>query len=87
MPHQNYKVYFSKLPKDALSQGIFYLQTLPTTPANTDNNHTCRQKNTLANMVKYICKDGKICGNKTSHSLCATGASNMLQAGVPEKII
>ena len=83
-------VYFSKLPKDAFSRDNFYLQPLPITPANPDNpwfSITPVGKNTLANMVKDICKDVKISGNKTNHSLRATGASSMFQAGVPEKII
>lgn len=38
-------------------------------------------------MVKDICSKGKITGNKTNHSLRATGVSELFQAGVPEKLI
>ena len=44
-------------------------------------------RNTLAKMVKDICKEGQISGNKTNHSLRATGASKLFHAGVPEKFI
>ena len=30
---------------------------------------------------------GQICGCKTNHSLRATGATNLIKAGVPEKVI
>lgn len=38
-------------------------------------------------MVKEICRDGQVAGNKTNHSLRATGVSTLFQAGVPEKVI
>ena len=44
-------------------------------------------KNSLGKMVKEICLDAGISGHKTNHSLCATGVSDLFQAGVPEKII
>ena len=39
------------------------------------------------NMVKEICSEGGISGRKSNHSLRATGASDLYQAGVPEKLI
>ena len=44
-------------------------------------------RNTLANLVKDMCKEAKLQGKKTNHSLRATGVSNLFQAGVPEKLI
>ena len=37
-------------------------------------------------MVKEMCGEAGI-GKKTNHSLCASGASAMFRANVPEKII
>ena len=41
----------------------------------------------LASMLKDMCCEAKIGGHKTNHSLRATGASELFEAGVPEKII
>ena len=38
-------------------------------------------------MVKDICADAAIGGKKSNHSLRATGATELYQAGVPEKVI
>ena len=38
-------------------------------------------------MVKEMCSDSGIGGNKTNHSLRATAASELFHAGVPEKVI
>ena len=38
-------------------------------------------------MIKDMCIDAGIEGHKTNHSLRATGASELFEAGVPEKII
>ena len=38
-------------------------------------------------MVKDICADAGVKGNKSNHSLRATGATELYQAGVPEKVI
>ena len=83
-------MYFCKLPKEASVKDTFYLLPVSTIPRNPSKPWFMKVpvgKNTLGNMVKEICKDGNISGNKTNHSLRATGASNMFQAGVPEKII
>lgn len=37
--------------------------------------------------MKEVCLEGGVGGRKSNHSLRATGASNMYQAGVPEKLI
>ena len=44
-------------------------------------------KNVLGSMLKNMCLIAGIEGTKTDHSLRATGATEMFQAGVPEKII
>ena len=38
-------------------------------------------------MVKDICADANIEGSKANHSLRATGVTELLNAGVPEKVI
>ena len=38
-------------------------------------------------MLKEICSEAGITGHKTNHSLRTTGASELFEAGVPEKII
>ena len=44
-------------------------------------------KNTLAEMLKDVCIDAGIGGNKTNHSLLATGETKLYQVGVPKKVI
>ena len=44
-------------------------------------------RNMLASMLKRMCQRGGIEGHKTNHSLRATGATELFQAEVPEKII
>ena len=41
----------------------------------------------LASMLKDMGCEAKIGGQKTNHSLRATGVSELFEAGVPEKII
>ena len=41
----------------------------------------------LSKMVKTKCENVSITGKKTNHSLCATGITSMLQAGLLEKVI
>ena len=42
-------------------------------------------KNTLAKMVKEVCAEAGVGGQKSNHSLRAT-ATELYQAGVPEKV-
>ena len=44
-------------------------------------------RNTLSTMVKNICTDAGVGGNKTNHSLRATGTTALFTDGVPEKVI
>ena len=43
-------------------------------------------KETLGSMVKTMCAKAGITGNKTNHSLKATGATRMFEGNVPEKL-
>ena len=44
-------------------------------------------KNPLSKMLKNMCEEAGIPGNKTNHSLRAYAASKLFNAGVPEKVI
>lgn len=79
-----------KLPPEAFKKDIFYLKPrvcVPKGPKEPWFNSNPVGKNTLAKMVKLICDDANVKGNKTNRSLRATGATVMYQAGVPEKAI
>ena len=83
-------VYYSKLPPEAFKRDNFYLQPIPNLPVDPKKawfSISPVGRNSLSKMVKDICSDGKISGNKTNPSLHATGASMLFQAGVPEKVI
>ena len=43
--------------------------------------------NVLNTMVKRMCGEAGVEGNKTNHSLRATGATTLFRASVPEKLI
>lgn len=43
--------------------------------------------NTLANTVKTLCKRGEIAGHFTNHSLRATAATRLFEAGIDEQLI
>ena len=80
--------YLQKLPPEALQRDNFYVHSVPV--FNTSKPwYTAKPigKNTLASMVKEICVHGNIAGQKTNHSLRATGVSDLFNAGVPDKII
>ncbi len=83
-------LYFSKLPPDAWKKDYFYARPLPNVPSDPDKpwfSPVPVGKNMLATMLKNMCSEAQIDGRKTNHSLHATGASELFQAGVPEKII
>ena len=81
-------LYFSKLPPRAVANDVFYLQPLQKTdPGGPWFSVLPVGRNTLSTMVKTICAEAGVGGNKTNHSLRATGTSTLFQAGVPEKII
>ena len=81
--------YFSKCPQPAKTDA-FYLRPLPKRPSSDGEPWFASiplGKNKLALFVKEMCKDANISGNKTNHSLRATGTTAMLAAGVPEKLV
>ena len=43
-------------------------------------------KNPLSKMLKSMCEEAGISGEKTNHSLRAYAATEMFNAGVPEKV-
>ena len=82
--------YFSKLPNEARIKDYFYALPLPTVPSDSHKPWFCAVpigKNFLSTMLKDMCQEAGIEGHKTNHSLRATGASELFEAGVPEKII
>ena len=82
--------YYAKLPKEATEKDVFYLRPLPKMPAKRDLpwfSGVPVGRNELNKMVQKMCVDAGISGNKTNHSLRATGASQLFQANVPEKVI
>ena len=82
--------YMEKLPKVAFERDIFYWRPKESTSASPVApwfEERVLGKATLAHMVKNMCAEAGIAGNKTNHSLRATGATRMFEGNVPEKII
>ena len=83
-------VYMSKLPAEAKAKDIFYVRPLEKMPSDDTKpwfTGVPVGRNKLSKMVPDMCKEAKISGHKTNHSLRATGATELYTAGVPEKII
>ena len=83
-------LYISKLPNEVTRSDYFYARPLtkvPTDPLKPWFAASPVGKNILATMIKEMCSEANIQGHKTNHSLRATGASELFEAGVPEKII
>ena len=81
-------LYLSKLPAASASKDVFYLQPLPKVPSDDSKpwyTLTPVGRNTLSTMVKNICTDAGVGGNKTNHSLRATGTTALFTDGVPER--
>ena len=74
--------YIGKLPPFALEKDVFYLKPLGAHVAT----HPLPSPVKLSGMVKAMFSMIGVSG-KTNHSLRATGASELFQAGVPEKIV
>ena len=83
-------LYIAKMPSSIVATaGTFYLRPLPQRPTNGQApwfNSTPIGRNTLSTILKKMCIEAGIQGNKTNHSLRSTG-TQMFQAEVPEKII
>ena len=82
--------YLSKLPQEAFEKDVFYVRPLSRMPTGKDApwfSSTPIGRNELSKMVQTMCNEANISGKKTNHSLRATGASQLFEANVPEKII
>ena len=81
--------YLMRLSPEAIKRDIFYLR--PLIKVDDTNNIWFTSvpvgRNKLATITHEMCKKAGIGGNKTNHSLRATGATELYLAGVPEKII
>ena len=82
--------YISKLPTAAKEMDLFYVRPLDKKPQDPNMpwySAVPLGKHTLQQKVKKMCADAGINGNKTNHSLRATGATELYKRGVPEKLI
>lgn len=81
--------YLEKIPKEAFEKENFYLQPVSKLKDPAQPWFSCVPvgRNMLSKMVKSICEDASVGGQKTNHSLRATGATEMYHAGVPEKVM
>ena len=87
-------LYISKLPPEAVEKDLFYVRPMekvnkqpPTYERSVWYYSIPLGRNKLSQMVPEMCKLGNISGHKTNHSLRATGATELYEAQVPEKII
>ena len=82
--------YMSKLPPFALEQDLFYLcplQVVPSDPRAPWYAAVPVGRDTLQKKFHLMCEQAGIKGSKTNHSLRATGATELYESGVPEKLI
>ena len=82
--------YIQKLPEEVIKQDYFYARPLLKVPSDPNEPWYASVpvgKNVLGSMLKDMCREAHISGHKTNHSLRATGASELFEAGVPKKII
>ena len=79
-------MYYSKLPEQAFENDVFYLKPSGCPKTSWFVNIPVG-RNELGKMVKNMCVDADVAGNKTNHSLRATGATILFNAEVPEKLI
>ena len=81
-----YNRYQSKYPVDR-PKHAFYLQPLKKPTGDCCFSSTPIGHSTLAGTISRICKAAGITGYKTNHSLRATAATRLYQAGVDEQLI
>uniref|UniRef100_A0A1X7TCK4 ZMYM2-like/QRICH1 C-terminal domain-containing protein n=1 Tax=Amphimedon queenslandica TaxID=400682 RepID=A0A1X7TCK4_AMPQE len=82
--------YISKLPDKAKEMDLFYCRAYPKLPKNPNDPWyiaTPIGKNTLSTMVRDMCLEAGVEGEKSNHSLRVAGTSSLFAAGVPEKLI
>ena len=80
--------YFERLPPRAFELYIFYLRPKKTFEPDGvwyDCVHVGKEK--LRMYMENMCKEAGVQEKKTNHSLRATGATALFNAGVPEKLI
>ena len=80
--------YFSKMPP-VKEEDRFYLNPLPFTPLGSRpwfSDDPCPIRK-IQSLLKAMCADAGVEGNFTNHSLRATGATVLFDAGVPEAVI
>ena len=81
-------LYMKKVPKGALSKGAFYFHPVSKVsdiPGSEWCNSIPVGKNMLQKMLPMMCEEAGI-ARRTNHSLCATGATDMFLANIPEKV-
>ena len=81
--------YLSRVPPEVQPTDRFYLQPLPFTPTGNRAWYWANPlgKNKLQHMVKEMFRQANIEGNFTNHSLRATCATQLFNAGVPEVLV
>ena len=82
--------YLSKLSPNACEKDIFYLCPIASAPTDDTSPWYVSMaigKNPLSRMMKTMCEAAEIPGKKTNHSLRAYAASELFNAGIPEKVI
>ena len=81
-------LYFSMVSKEALDKDNFYVR--PLTVFQNGKlwfSSVPLGKNKLSGMVKEMCMNAGISGNKTNHSLRSFGVTEMFTSKLPEKVI
>ena len=80
-------VYFEKWPKQAVERDFFYLRPKKNPSESVWYDCSPVGRDTLKRFTEKMCVEAGISSKKTNHSLRATGASALFNAGVPEKLI
>ncbi len=77
------------IPLTAFERDNFYLRPLAATPVDPSKAWFSIQPigwNSLQSMVKDMCAEAGVHGNKTNHSLRAAGVTLLFSAGIQEKL-